>query len=614
VKRILIFVLVLISLNACHLALREAKTDKPPVPAMTTEATSDIWISQDFQARLDSVDQWYRLADARLNDGDTVAAEALFNMSFLLIGSFSEHDVVTLMTLNKYDSLLKSVSTRYEEIYEPESESLEAEEILEDIIEIEEIAFPDSVLFSGENYVDNSTGFPITINQKVRLAMQYFQTKGRPVFTRWMERSGKYEKLVKDILVEEGVPTELFYVAMIESGFNPQANSYARAVGMWQFISATGKAYGLRHDWWFDERRDVIKASHAAARHFKDLYASFDDWYLSLAGYNCNPKRVKREMRQKDTNDFWQLNRLPRQTRNYVPTFLAARILASSPEKFGFEFVRQKPLEYDVVELNEAIDLNLVARFTDTTYQFIREINPAVLRWTTPPGVKDFALYLPKGKKDIFLEKLSQVPAEEKSSYVRHKVRSGETISTIARKYHTTIQILQSQNSLKGTILQEGHYLIIPVPQNSEHYYQAPVVAEPTPKKSSHPKRVTEVAGHKKVQYVVKAGDTIGEIAENFKVRAGDIRSWNGLRYGQYIYPKQVLAIWIPGQEEVVPVTKERAEPSVRAGANYYVVKTGDTLWDIAKKYNISVDQLKALNKMRTARIKAGDKLVVPDK
>ncbi len=584
------------------------------LPAGQSETSPDIWISQEFQTRLDSVDNWYRLADARLNEGDTAAAEVFFNQSFLLISSFSEHDVVTLMTLQKYDSLLKSISTRYEEIYEPESESLVAEEILEDITEMEEIAFPDSVLFSGENFIDNSTGFPITINQKVRLAMQYFQTKGRPVFTRWLERSGKYDKLIKDILIEEGVPTELFFVAMIESGLNPQANSYARAVGMWQFISATGKAYGLRHDWWFDERRDVIKATHAAARHFKDLHASFDDWYLSLAGYNCNPKKVKREMRQKNTSDFWQLSRLPRQTRNYVPTFLAARVLASSPEKFGFEFTREKPFEFDMVEINEAIDLNLVARFTDTTYQFIREINPAVLRWTTPPGVKDFTLYLPKGKKDIFLERLKQIPEAEKSSYVRHQVRSGETISTIARKYHTTIQILQSQNSLKGTTIRDGQYLVIPVPQNSEHYQQSQAVVEPKPKNKYQPKKITELAGHKKVQYVVKSGDTIGEIAESFNVRASDIRSWNGLRYGKYIYPKQVLSIWVPGQETTAPVQNEKRETPAKTGSNYYVVKSGDTLWDISKKYNISIEQLKALNQMRTTRIKAGDKLIVPDK
>jgi membrane-bound lytic murein transglycosylase D len=247
--------------------------------------------------------------------------------------------------------------------------------------------------------VDSSRGLPITLNYKVRLAIKYFQTKGRGVFTRWLERSGKYEPLIDEMLERYQMPRDLKYLAMIESGFNPNAYSYAHAAGMWQFISSTGRYYGLRNDWWFDERRDVLKSTEAAVRHLRDLYDQFGDWYLALAGYNCSPSKVHRNIRRYNSRDFWKLKRLPRQTRNYVPTFLAATIIANDPKKFGFYVDKTKPVEFDSVHISESVDLNVIAKLVDTSYSHIKELNPAVRRWVTPPGVKDFAIYLPKGKK-----------------------------------------------------------------------------------------------------------------------------------------------------------------------------------------------------------------------
>ncbi|MBD3223551.1 MAG: LysM peptidoglycan-binding domain-containing protein, partial [Caldithrix sp.] len=451
------------------------------------------------------------------------------------------------------------------------------------------------------------TGIPLTLNRRVRLAIRYFQTKGRYVFTKWLERSGKYEHIVKGLIKEKGLPEELYYLPMIESGFNPSARSYARAVGMWQFISATGRYYGLRHNWWFDERRDVIKSTNAALEHLKDLNDRFGHWYLALAGYNCNPRRVDYNIRRYNTRDFWKLRRLPRQTRNYVPTFLAATLIAKHPKKFGFFVNKEQSIEIDTVRISESIDLNKVAELTDTSYAYIREINPAVLRWVTPPGVDDFTLYLPAGKKEMFKKRYPKIPDSQKRSWVRHRIRHGETLSTIAAKYHTSMYVIRSNNNIRGSLIRAGDHLLIPVPQNKKHYYSYKPVSTST-RQRTRPARVTNVPGHEKKEYKVKKGDTLGGIAELFNTRASKIRAWNGLRYGQYIYPDQKLTIWVP--EGGINPEPQYAKKTLPPG-EYYTVRYGDTLWDIAHKYGLSVSDLKRLNELSGSRIKPGDKLRV---
>jgi len=401
---------------------------------------------------------------------------------------------------------------------------------------------------------------------------------------------------------------------MIESGFNKRAQSYARAVGMWQFISATGRYYGLRHNWWFDERRDVLKATTAAAEHLTDLYKRFDDWYLALAGYNCNPKKVERNIRRYHTRDFWKLRRLPRQTRNYVPTFLAATIIAENPEKFGFYISKKVPVQVDSITISESVDLNLIAQLTDTSYSFIREINPAVLRWVTPPGVQNFTLYLPVGKRALFKQRYTKIPDAKKRSWVRHRIRSGEALSTIARKYHTSMAVIKSTNKLRSNFIRAGKYLLIPVPQNKAAYYARFSSASVKRKhRSTKRGKISHVAGHKRLYYVVKPGDTLGGIAEKYHTRATKIRYWNGLRYGDFIRPKQKLEIWVPENMNEIKTRlgQNKKQINEEDPGRYYTVRFGDTLWDIAKKYGISIRDLKKINKMRTTRIRPGDRLKI---
>ena len=574
-------------------------------------ASQNVFISEQISNSIDSVHVYYEHALNSLHFKDTLGAQIYFDKAFGVLSSFDEETKTVLMEWQAYDSLITEMGKRYEIVFGEDVFEQAAEEVREELSQIEENAFGDSLNIPQEiTTIDtNENAIPLLINHRVELAMKYFQTKGRPVFTRWLERSGKYENMVKSILRKHDLPEDLLYLAMIESGFNPGAYSYASASGMWQFIYATGKYYGLRSNWWFDERRDPLLATEAAARHLKDLYTRFDDWYLAMAGYNCNPKKIERRIRQYNTRDFWQLKRLPRQTRNYIPTYIAATIMAKNPKKYGFYIEKQKPVEYDTVMISEAVDLNVVAKCIDTTFAAIKELNPAVKRWCTPPGIGDFILNIPIGTKDKFVVKYAKIPDKEKRSWVRHKIRSGETLSTIAKKYATTISVIKSHNGIRGTIIRTGNYLIIPVPQNKNYYKNYRTYAQTTSRKRTSKKTVVIPAGHKKITYIVKTGDTIGEIAEEYNTRASKIRAWNGLYYGQHIYPKQNLAIWVPGSG--YSSSKSRyAEVLPKGGPNeYYIVRSGDTLWDIAQKYSVSISNIKKWNNKRSNKIKPGEKL-----
>jgi membrane-bound lytic murein transglycosylase D len=573
----------------------------------------DLFLSTDVTNSIDSIHIYYQHALNSLHFKDSLGAEIYFDKAFGVVSKFDEETKTVLMEWQAYDSLITEMGKRYEKIFGEDIFEQAAEEVRQELTQIEETAFGDSLEIPEElAFVDTSENYiPLQINHRVELAMKYFQTKGRAVFTRWLERSGKYEPLVKSILREHDLPEDLFYLAMIESGFNPGAYSYARASGMWQFISATGKYYGLRSDWWFDERRDPMLATVAAAKHLTDLYERFDDWYLALAGYNCNPKKIERRIRQYNTRDFWKLKRLPRQTRNYIPTYIAATIMAKNPKKYGFYVEKQEPIQYDTVIVSEAVDLNVVAKCVDATFTEIKALNPAVRRWCTPPGIGDFVLNIPRGSKDKFAENYAKIPDKDKRSWVRHKIRSGETLSTIARKYATTVSVIKSQNGIRGTVIRKGDYLIIPVPQNKNYYKKYRTYAQSSPrKKTSHKQRQAVIpSGHKKISYIVKTGDTLGEIAEEYNTRASNIRAWNGLYYGQHIYPKQKLAIWIP-ESGITSSKRKFVEVSPPGSSDeYYVVRSGDTLWDIAQKHGVSISNIKKWNNKRSNTIRPGEKL-----
>lgn len=562
--------------------------------------------------------------------GDTLTAEACFTKAMDLCTEIRERD--SLLTQDSLSQkILQDVSLEYSRYLARlngiEKDTLSAANVMEALTQLEdsiEVGTMDSALIVIPDIIEEKgmLTVPLVLNKKVEKAIKYFQGRGRRVFTKWLQRSGWHKELITRILREEGVPEELFYLAMIESGFNPHARSYARAVGIWQFIYSTGRAYGLHRSWWFDERRDPEKATRAAARHLKDLYQRFNNWYLAIAGYNFSPRKIERRMKRYQVDKFWDLPRLPRQTRNYVPTFIAAALIAKNPEKYGFYVEPDPPVRYDTVTVHECVDLNVVAKCVGSTFREIKKLNPALLRWCTPPDRESWVLNIPPGTRQQFLENYARVPDKEKLTWVRHRIRSGETLSTIARKYGVSMREIKRFNKIRGTLIRAGHSLIIPVPQNKQYATRMRKSAYRSSYSAYRGKPVKNVPGREKRIHTVAKGETLWDIALHYGVTITQLRRWNGLGYSRIIHPGQKLNIWLkpdspflasqnvpPEKPDISPKTVDEAPTPVNQKTVIYTVRRGDTLWDIAARYRVSIRDIKRWNKRRSNLIKPGDRL-----
>ena len=348
---------------------------------------------------------------------------------------------------------------------------------------------------------------PITYNSKVNSIIKFFQKDGRRSVQNWLNRMEKYKAIMLPILEEENVPPELFYVAMIESGLNARALSYAYASGYWQFISSTAKIYDLKKDHWVDERSDFEKSTRAAARYFKDLYSYFGDWYLSLAAYNCGQARVNRIIKRQGTRDYWKLTRLPRETRNYVPNVMAAIYVAQNPEKYGFKIESEPLLDWTVKEVDKTVEIKEIAKIINSTEQELIKYNPELKRKVIPLLKDDakYSLRLPNPVPENFDSLFALIPTTNVIEPIIHKVKYGENLWLIAKKYNVTISDIQSLNKIKNrNKIKPGIKLKIP----NDGYIPQP----------------------SKVYYTVKRGDTLSEIAQKYKTSVRKIKRLNGLR------------------------------------------------------------------------------------
>ena len=398
---------------------------------------------------------------------------------------------------------------------------------------IEEIILPVEMEMGNSKFIvvdDRDGHIPLVRNKAVDQFISYFQKKGKKQFQVWLDRMPEFSGLINDILREQELPGELLYLAMIESGLNPKAYSKASALGIWQFVYSTGKYYGLKRDWYVDERRDPIKSTYAACAYLRDLYEEFDHWYLALAAYNFGPGRIRRAIRLHQTSDFWQLHSLPKETRNYIPYYMAAAIIAKSPEEYGFDpssNKRKSPFEFDLVELEKSADLSVLARASRISLKTIKNYNPE-LRQSATPNNGPYLLRIPKGMKDQFTANFNALPEDQRFApqYIVHKVRRGESLWTISKKYKVSIHNLAAVNKIRNRHrIKIGEKLTIPVRGVYATHDGPP--------------------GHIKVVYTVRRGDTLGHIAQNYGTRASKIRRWNKISYGQNIYPGQKLVLWV---------------------------------------------------------------------
>jgi membrane-bound lytic murein transglycosylase D len=418
----------------------------------------------------------------------------------------------------------------------------------------------------------------------------YFTGDGRHYMDLWLSRRPLYEDMIESILKEYDLPRDLLYLAMIESGLNLQARSYANAVGPWQFISSTGRLYGLKVDWWLDERRHLEKSTRAAASHLSDLYESLGSWPLAMAAYNCGIRRVERAIRKQKTRDFWELSSLPRQTRNYVPKFMAALYIGHDPERYGFVVQDAPPYKYDVVRVDQATDLHLIAESAGTTLDSILSLNPHLKRWSTPPG-QTCEVLVPKGTGDQARDRLAQIPAEERVTWQRHQVRRGETLAVLAQRYGTSAEALKQANGLRRNSVRSGNYLLIPVPGG-----RGATLPEATLERAA---AGNDDADSDRTVHVVRRGETLAKISRRYGVSVRQIMEWNNMGSTR-IHSGQRLQL----QGSIV-----EDEGDVAARTVTYVVQRGDTLHTISQRHRVSVRELMNWNGKRSTRIRVGERL-----
>ncbi|NOJ79864.1 LysM peptidoglycan-binding domain-containing protein [Myxococcus xanthus] len=482
---------------------------------------------------------------------------------------------------------------------------------------------------------------PVEMQPLVAQYVQFFQGPGRRWFRKWMSRAARYVPVMHPILEQYGLPKDTVYLAMIESGFSAHAYSWAHAAGPWQFISSTGKQYGLKQDFWVDERRDPIKATHAAASYLKDLKRELGHWYLAWAGYNTGSGRVRRMVERHGTTNFWLLSEergLAKETKHYVPKLIAAALVAKHPAAFGFnenEFDPEPVLDFDEVQLTDAADLDVVARAAGVPVKVVQDLNPELKRWCTPPATakKPYTLRLPKGTGTQFADNYKRISPAERLTFRIHKVKRGDTLSQIAETYGTASEAILQMNQLKSArTLRVGGELVIPIPAGKSsggalatkvaQARRSGVVVRPedevpagTPKGpvAAGPVKKETINGRTRVTYGVMSGDSLWVIANKFNVSVDSLKQWNNLkRRNPTLQVGSTLFIWPDGTTATASVQERGgtvlakhsvsvAKPAGKAG-KVHALAEGETLWSIAQRYGVSVDDIMRWNKIKDHR------------
>ncbi len=472
--------------------------------------------------------------------------------------------------------------------------------------------------------------FPIVINKQVEAYLDIFQNKQRSTFKRWLARSGKYVPMFKKELREAGLPEDLAYLAMIESGFKQRAFSRAKAVGLWQFMKATGKEYNLRIDRYVDERRHAEKSTKAAVAFLSDLYANFGDWHLAVAGYNAGGGKIRRGLKRYQTDNFWSLathKYLKLETKRYVPKLIAAIIIAKNPEKYGFTNIAyETPLAYETLRVGPGLSLNAVAIVCDTDSTVIKQLNQELKTGRTPFNKSHYDVQIPINKKELAEANLPKLNSVVRTGYKTHKIRRGDTLSKICKQYNINKTTLLKINNLRSSKLIAGKNLRIPYSSAQYRLVKKGVNGN--------------IVVNDLTMHTIKQGETLSKIADTYNVPVDLIVTWNGLASVHKIRAGQQLALYIIDDNTTVTVTNTpqslhrnvASVPSDNSSIivlseqkkiasskrkiskhqiSWYQVRKGDSLWTIARKFNLSTKQLKSLNKLKSNRIQPGIKLKI---
>jgi membrane-bound lytic murein transglycosylase D len=449
--------------------------------------------------------------------------------------------------------------------------------------------------------IPDSMKIPLEHNKYVQKNIEFLTNKyGRKFFAKWLGRSTKWFPMMKRIAKDLNMPEDIIYLSMIESALDPIIVSPARAVGLWQFIRSTGKMYGLNanESYWLDERRDPEKATRAAMQHLRDLYTQFGDWYLSLAAYNCGPGCVQRAIRRSrmQNPNYWDLRRyLPRETRHYVPLYIATAKVAKDPEKYDFDLdtINYEPeYVYEIFRVDSAVSISALADCAGITVDEFKALNPELIRNATPPDVSPYYVKIPQGKYDEFAENFKNVEYEEIHPFVTHRISKGETLSKIANKYGVSIQSIVQLNNLRSarSILRIGQTLEIPVDPGTQHQYE----------------RVT-INPNEDVVHTVKRGESLYSISRRYGVNISDLRNYNNMSYNNdNLKVGQRLVIAKKKTESDSPKINEASTSIVK-----HTVKSGETLGKISDDYGVAVSKIKRDNNLNSSRIYPGQVLKI---
>ncbi len=644
-----------------HTATTFAGTHADQYLALSDEMESDSLSEQQAVLVMSRVYRYQSDILLALAADDTDEAEGLFDLAMADLARLRDHeDILGEVDRPRYRELYRSVITEYEQYYGVAPDDLQTQRggvfalraemfaaLNDDLATLDGVTLPD--LRPAE------TEFPMTRHRLVDQSIAYLLKSPDKHLYRWIERSHTYFPMIEQILEEEGVPDELKYLAMIESGLRPNVNSWAQAGGLWQFIRPTGRAYGLEVNEWVDERMDPEKATRAAARHLRDLHTMFGgDWQLALAGYNCSPARIKRALKRAEsrlgrTPTFWDIyDDIPRETRNYVPQFIATALLVSNPSALDLTSLTPGPrYTYERVAVKGPLPLDRAAELAGVDEQVLRALNPELRRAIVPRTSGHYALRLPAGTASALVTALGG--SNQGGSETEHIVGTGDSLSKLARRYGTTIEAIQSRNSLNSRQIELGDALIIPTPYSEaaggvalasgqiEYVQYAARTSRPilmgdgsritqtvAPRRStssssgarsstassassssrsrSTPTRTASAETRSRTVYRVKRGDNLSKIAQRYGVTVGQIRNWNDLS-GSTIRSNQRLTLYTDGASAAT------SSAPVRSAS--YRVQRGDNLSEIAKQHGTTVANLRAWNNLSGSTIRSGQNLKV---
>jgi membrane-bound lytic murein transglycosylase D len=468
---------------------------------------------------------------------------------------------------------------------------------------------------SIENYLDSMDlsefSLPIDVNDRVMQEIHYLTVNARNFTETSLSRKTLLDSMIYSKLRARGMPADLIYLALVESGFKVNAYSRAKAAGVWQFIPATGKRYGLPVDFWLDMRRDPESATNAALDYLSALYSEFNDWHLAMAAYNCGEGRIRRLVKENQTSDaskkvsYWDL-KLPRETMHYVPRIIAAAIIGHNPEHYSFEVKKQNSIPYDTVSIKDCVPLDKVGNAVGASVNTIRELNPELVRWCTPPNLKNYTMKIPSGSREKFLKAYEKMDKTQLVRWQQYKVQKGDNLGYISRLFGLKVADIQAANNLRNSKLSVGQVLIIPMPAGAtapEKQKKNDIAETPAAlaKKQLSEAPVPKTDNSARF-YVVRRGDNLSSIARRFGISSQNLMSWNNLQNNR-VMVGQKLYLQNPFKEGIASVPPGQVTS--------YEIKSGDNLWDIARYHNVTVQQLLEWNPGLDKKIYPGMKIKI---